>query len=37
MFQKFINMLNECDDVQDVYHNVDLPSWRDRLNRRDEP
>ncbi len=26
MFQKFINMLYECDDVQDVYHNVDLPS-----------
>lgn len=26
MFQKFITMLNECDDVQDVYHNVDLPS-----------
>ncbi len=25
MFQKFINMLNECDDVQDVYHNVVLP------------
>ncbi len=26
MFQKLVNMLNECDDVQDVYHNVDLPS-----------
>ena len=25
MFQKFISMLNDCDDVQDVYHNVDLP------------
>lgn len=25
-FQKFINMLNECDDVQDVYHNANLPS-----------
>lgn len=24
MFQKFIGMLNDCDDVQDVYHNVDL-------------
>ncbi len=24
MFQKFINMLYDCDDVQDVYHNVDL-------------
>ena len=26
MFEKFINMLNDCEDVQDVYHNVDLPS-----------
>ena len=26
MFEKFINMLNDCDDVQDIYHNVDLPS-----------
>ncbi len=26
MFQKFIGMLNDCDDVQDVYHNADLPS-----------
>lgn len=25
MFQKFISMLNDCDDVQDVYHNVELP------------
>ena len=25
-FQKFIGMLNDCDDVQDVYHNVDLPA-----------
>lgn len=25
MFQKFMNLLNDCDDVQDVYHNVDLP------------
>lgn len=24
MFQKFISMLNDCDDVQDVFHNVDL-------------
>jgi len=23
-FQKFLGMLNDCDDVQDVYHNVDL-------------
>src|SRR5437868_4565252 len=26
MFQKFIGMLNDCDDVQDIYHNADLPS-----------
>lgn len=26
MFEKFINMLNDCEDVQDIYHNVDLPS-----------
>jgi YebC/PmpR family DNA-binding regulatory protein len=25
-FQKFLGMLNDCDDVQDVYHNVELPS-----------
>lgn len=25
MFDKFLNMLNDCEDVQDVYHNVDLP------------
>jgi YebC/PmpR family DNA-binding regulatory protein len=25
-FQKFLAMLNDCDDVQDVYHNVDLPA-----------
>lgn len=25
-FEKFIHMLNDCDDVQDVYHNVNLPS-----------
>jgi YebC/PmpR family DNA-binding regulatory protein len=24
-FQKFMTLLNDCDDVQDVYHNVDLP------------
>lgn len=24
MFEKFLNMLNDCDDVQDVYHNVTL-------------
>ena len=26
MFEKFINLLNDCDDVQEIYHNVDLPS-----------
>jgi YebC/PmpR family DNA-binding regulatory protein len=26
IFEKFINMLNDCEDVQEVYHNVDLPS-----------
>jgi len=26
LFEKFINMLNDCDDVQEIYHNVDLPS-----------
>jgi YebC/PmpR family DNA-binding regulatory protein len=25
MFDKFINMLNDCDDVQEVYHNAELP------------
>lgn len=26
MFEKFMDMLNDCDDVQDVYHNAVLPS-----------
>lgn len=26
MFEKFINMLNDCDDVQDVYHNANVPA-----------
>ncbi|MEM7477230.1 MAG: YebC/PmpR family DNA-binding transcriptional regulator [Planctomycetota bacterium] len=26
MFEKFMNMLNECDDVQDIYHDAILPS-----------
>jgi YebC/PmpR family DNA-binding regulatory protein len=26
MFEKLMTMLNDCDDVQDVYHNVDLPT-----------
>ncbi len=26
MFEKFINMLNDCDDVQDVYHNAIVPA-----------
>ena len=25
MFEKFMTMLNDCDDVQEIYHNVDLP------------
>lgn len=25
MFEKFLGMLNDCDDVQDVYHNAELP------------
>ena len=25
MFEKFMNMLNDCDDVQDIYHNAQLP------------
>ena len=25
MFEKFMTMLNECEDVQDVYHNAELP------------
>ncbi len=25
MFEKFMNMLNECEDVQDIYHNAILP------------
>ncbi len=26
MFQKFIDMLNDCDDVQNIYHNAELQS-----------
>jgi YebC/PmpR family DNA-binding regulatory protein len=26
MFEKFISMLNDCDDVQEIYHNAVLPS-----------
>jgi len=26
LFEKFLDMLNDCDDVQDIYHNVALPS-----------
>ncbi|MFN0020916.1 MAG: YebC/PmpR family DNA-binding transcriptional regulator, partial [Pirellulaceae bacterium] len=26
MFQKLLSMLSDCDDVQNVYHNVDLPA-----------
>lgn len=25
MFEKFIGMLHECDDVQNIYHNAELP------------
>ncbi len=25
MFEKFMDMLNDCDDVQDVYHNAIVP------------
>ncbi len=25
IFEKFINMLNDCEDVQEIYHNVKLP------------
>ncbi len=25
IFEKFINMLNDCEDVQDIYHNAILP------------
>lgn len=25
MFDKFINMLNDCEDVQEIYHNAELP------------
>ena len=25
LFDKFINMLNDCEDVQEVYHNAILP------------
>jgi YebC/PmpR family DNA-binding regulatory protein len=26
MFEKLLNMLNDCEDVQEVYHNVNLPT-----------
>ncbi len=26
LFEKFMHMLNDCDDVQDVFHNIELPS-----------
>jgi YebC/PmpR family DNA-binding regulatory protein len=25
LFQKFLEMLNDCDDVQEIYHNVTIP------------
>ena len=24
-FERFLGMLNDCDDVQEIYHNVSLP------------
>ena len=24
VFEKFMDMLNDCDDVQDVYHNAEI-------------
>jgi YebC/PmpR family DNA-binding regulatory protein len=26
LFEKFLNMLNDCDDVQEIYHNAELPT-----------
>jgi len=26
VFEKFMTMLNDCDDVQDIYHNANLPT-----------
>jgi len=26
LFEKFIGMLNDCDDVQEIYHNAELPA-----------
>ena len=26
LFERFLGMLNDCDDVQEIYHNVTLPS-----------
>lgn len=26
VFEKFLNMLNDCEDVQDIYHNAALPA-----------
>lgn len=26
LFERFLGMLNDCDDVQDIYHNVAIPS-----------
>jgi transcriptional/translational regulatory protein YebC/TACO1 len=25
LFERFLGMLNDCDDVQEIYHNVSLP------------
>ena len=26
LFERLLGMLNDCDDVQEIYHNVSLPS-----------
>ena len=26
LFERLLGMLNDCDDVQDIYHNIALPS-----------
>jgi len=26
LFERFLRMLNDCDDVQEIYHNVPLPN-----------
>jgi transcriptional/translational regulatory protein YebC/TACO1 len=26
MFEKFMGMLHDCDDVNEIYHNAELPA-----------